>query len=320
MMRRERHSRSAAEKGPGMSQKAQVGLVRRLAGRARSKLRRRLPAPQSVERKLRGMRSLWDRLCRRDEYSYISHVQPGAEWNRDEFALVGRRFVERMIERFEEFGSLPLAESRVLEIGCGVGRFLRPLSESFRSVIGMDISSEMLKAAQRYCQGLGNVSLRPTDGKSLRGVRSRSVDYCVSAGVFQHITHFDCIAGYVREALRVLRANGVFLFQFVGTRRDDIGHGSFGARITAGKLNGTLRRRRFEICELSCDPEDPVRNMIVVLRKRPWLSRNDPARTDFTTFPMTQRPWRGGVYDGIETATMAKKRLAEEAQRITFYD
>jgi SAM-dependent methyltransferase len=76
---------------------------------------------------------------------------------------------------------------KALEFGCGVGRLLIPLAGVAEQVVGVDISSSMLKHAATHCQerGLRNVTLLPSDD-SLSRVQG-SFDLILSFIVFQHV-------------------------------------------------------------------------------------------------------------------------------------
>lgn len=228
-----------------------LGLTRTDLNHAKVAVNRLLPARLRV----RLSQRLWNRLNRRSTYGYISHLRSG-EWDLEEFATVGGRFVDRMVARYTDYGTVPADSAVVLEIGCGVGRFLKPLSEQFGSVIGVDFSEAMLASAREYCAHRPNITYRQNDGSTLAGVPDTSVDFVVSAGVFQHITALPAIMSYVREGLRVLKPGGLLLFQFEGTRTASVGFGQVGARITAADLDSALADMAFRIREVSRDPSD----------------------------------------------------------------
>jgi SAM-dependent methyltransferase len=271
---------------------------------------RLLPSALRVRRSQR----LWNELNRRSTYGYISHLQSG-EWDRAEFARVGERFVEQMLARFNDYSETAAADATVLEIGCGVGRFLVPLSEHFAQVIGVDFSEAMLVSAEEYCRGRDNITLRQNDGSELTGVPNGSVAFVVSAGVFQHITTLPAIISYIRDSLRVLKPGGLLLFQFEGNRTSEVGVDQVGARISAASLDDGLGGENFRIRELSSDPADPIRNVVCVLERTPT-----PAGASFATHAMTGRPWLLGVYDDIGTDTDMQSRLKDAPKKLTFYD
>jgi len=268
---------------------------------------------------IKQMRDLWNSLSRKSVFGFISHLQPGQEWNQAEFHLTGIRFVNRMCDRFSDYGKVELSQASVLEIGCGVGRFLKPLACRFKKVHGVDISEEMLHNAAKYCECLPNITLQLNDGRTLKNISNNSFDYCVSAGVFQHITDIDVIISYIKEALRILKPGGLFLFQFEGNRTERIGSQQVGARITAADLDRRLGDVRFKIREISIDPSDAVRCVVIVLQK-PEEHDNSNEHTDsFLKYPMTERQWISGVYDDITTKTNMHERQ-KTPLRLTFYD
>lgn len=272
-----------------------------------------------MRNRVKQMRNLWNSLNRKSVFGFISHLQPGQEWDPAEFHLTGIRFADRMCERFTDYGTVELSRASLLEIGCGVGRFLKPLACRFKSVCGVDISKEMLSTAKEYCACLPNISFQLNDGQTLKGIENSSFDYCVSAGVFQHITDIDVIISYIKEALRVLKPGGVFLFQFEGNRTEPVGSGSTGARITAMDLDRGLRDISFRIRKVSMDPDDAVRNIVIVLQKPEDNGESQKDPDPFVKYPMTERRWISGVYDDITTKTCMHERQKNPLQ-LTFYD
>jgi SAM-dependent methyltransferase len=264
--------------------------------------------------RVRRSQRLWNSLNRKSTYGYISHLQSG-DWDLSEFASVGSRFVDQMMARYNDYATTDPSEATVLEIGCGVGRFLLPLSESFQHVIGLDFSDAMLASAREYCAGRPNITVRRNDGSTLAGVADGSLNFVVSAGVFQHITALSAILSYVRDSLRALKPGGLLLFQFEGNRTGTVGFDQVGARITASSLDAALASSAFAIREISSDPLDPVRNVVCVLERT-----GDVTGARFATYEMSDRPWLLGVYDGIATDTNMQRRLQGPVMPLTFYD
>ncbi len=137
-----------------------------------------------------------------------------------------------------------------LEIGCGVGRLLRPLAARAARVIGVDIAPAMVKQGRALLADLPHVSFQVTQGR-FDGVADASVDLVYSFAVFQHIPAKGVIAGYVDEAARVLRGGGVFKFQVDGRRRP-FWRGSdtwLGAWYTAAEIRSVLDARGFDVAD-----------------------------------------------------------------------
>ncbi len=96
----------------------------------------------------------------------------------------------------------PLAGRRILDLGCGKGRFCRSLSDLGASVVGVDLCAGMLAEAS----GLDRV--RATARRLPFG--PASFDRVMAVEVFEHLApqSLDLVCGEVR---RVLRPGGTFV-------------------------------------------------------------------------------------------------------------
>jgi ubiquinone/menaquinone biosynthesis C-methylase UbiE len=154
------------------------------------------------------MRRAWNRRARADAGRFIAG--PHAE-TEERFWKSGTRDLAELVLR-----DLRLSpKTRALEIGCGVGRLLRPLTSRVERAWGVDISEEMIRRARTALGDLENVQVRLTDG-SLDGFGDATLDLVFSFIVFQHIPQKRDVFTYVREAARVLEAGGVLRFQVDG--------------------------------------------------------------------------------------------------------
>lgn len=99
-----------------------------------------------------------------------------------------------------------------LEIGCGVGRLLKPMTRHFKRVIGLDIAPNMLALAKQYLGKAGNIQLLLIEN-DIFPVADSSVDYIFSVIVFQHIYYREVIQRYLRETRRVLKTAGLVRIQ-----------------------------------------------------------------------------------------------------------
>ncbi len=105
-------------------------------------------------------------------------------------------------------------DARVLEIGCGVGRLLKPMSGHVKEAYGVDISHEMIRQANERLKN-SNISLSVTDG-TLSAFADNYFDLCYSLAVFRHIPEKKFIYQYISEAGRVLKPEGVLRFEVWG--------------------------------------------------------------------------------------------------------
>jgi SAM-dependent methyltransferase len=90
----------------------------------------------------------------------------------------------------------PLAGRRVLDLGCGKGRFARALGELGASVVGLDLSAAMLAQANDVDRVRASARRLPFGPASFDGV--------VAVEVFEHLAprSLDNVCGEVRRVLR----------------------------------------------------------------------------------------------------------------------
>lgn len=156
------------------------------------------------------MRREWDERALENSRYYIVT----GDWETEAiFERSGESAVEEILADID--GLLP-RESVVLEIGCGIGRMLKPLARRFRFVYGVDVSPQMISQAKERLRSVTNVKVWANNGRDLEFLKSAQIDGAFSFIVFQHIPDAEVIASYVREVSRVLRPGGVFKFQVHG--------------------------------------------------------------------------------------------------------
>jgi 2-polyprenyl-6-hydroxyphenyl methylase/3-demethylubiquinone-9 3-methyltransferase len=125
-------------------------------------------------------------------------------------AEVGARF-DRLHRRFKEAVAAddvrlralrralePLAGRRVLDLGCGKGRFAAHLEEGGAEVVGLDLSAAMLASATGLARVRGSASRLP--------FAVATFDAVIAVEVFEHLAD---LRGVLREVRRVLRPGGV---------------------------------------------------------------------------------------------------------------
>jgi SAM-dependent methyltransferase len=159
----------------------------------------------------RWMRRDWDARARENAPHYIDCGHSATD---EAFWKSGEGDLDDLILQDVRLG----AAARALEIGCGMGRLLRPLSLRVERAIGIDISPEMIGLAREALSGLPNVELAVTRGR-LDGIPDASLDFVYSFIVFQHIPSRAAVYRYLRESARALRGGGALRFQVDGRRR-----------------------------------------------------------------------------------------------------
>jgi SAM-dependent methyltransferase len=157
------------------------------------------------------MRSDWDRRARENAQHFIACGHSDSD---EVFWASGRRDLDQLILHDVNLDS----SARALEIGCGMGRILKPLSERIEKAFGVDISAEMVARARQGLAGRGNAEVFVTRGR-LSDFEDASLDFVYSFIVFQHIPAKKAVALYLLEAARVLKGKGVLRFQVDGRPR-----------------------------------------------------------------------------------------------------
>ena len=107
--------------------------------------------------------------------------------------------------------------TRVLEIGCGIGRFAQALASEVTSFIGIDVSCNMIRLAEERCAGLPNVTLSVTSGNDLRDYLGASFDLVLAVDSFPYINAASSGLAdiHINESARVLVPGGsLAIFNF----------------------------------------------------------------------------------------------------------
>lgn len=119
-------------------------------------------------------------------------------WDRMRRELYGDSFTQAALL------SLLPAEWDVADLGCGTGQTAAALAPHLRTVVGVDQSQAMLRAARKRTKGLANVDLRQGSLEALP-LKDASVD---GALLILALTYVSDPLRALREASRILRAGG----------------------------------------------------------------------------------------------------------------
>jgi len=126
---------------------------------------------------------------------------------------------------------------KVLEIGCGVGRIIKPLRKIFAQVDGVDIAEKMVQFAQSYlADGRQNGDVYLNSGSDLSRFEDKSYDYVFSMITFQHIRSISVVKSYFSEIFRVLKPGGYFRLQVADSSNAKMG--SFNEEGVEGQQYG----------------------------------------------------------------------------------
>lgn len=114
----------------------------------------------------------------------------------------------------------------VLDLGCGIGRFLQSLAPRVGSVVGLDISARMVAEARARCRDLANVRIDVGSGRDLAPIGTASLDLVLGADVFPYLVQAGggLAAAHIAEFARVLRPAGAALvlnYSYRGSPEED---------------------------------------------------------------------------------------------------
>ena len=162
---------------------------------------------------LEKMRADWNHRAGEDAYYYVAFGR--RKQDDSEFFQTADEVLAWLRDEMGRLETEP-GKGRALEIGCGPGRLMRPLSAEFREIHGIDVSDRMIRLAERNLEGIAHAHVRATSGADLSPFASSYFDFVYSYAVFQHIPSRDVVLQYLREAVRVLKTGGILACQING--------------------------------------------------------------------------------------------------------
>jgi ubiquinone/menaquinone biosynthesis C-methylase UbiE len=134
------------------------------------------------------------------------------KWDVNEFFSTGEKAVAAVLATAEEFG-LPKRREMALDFGCGVGRLTRGMARYFTHCHGIDISESMIAKAKELNHAFPNCQFSVNFADHLRVFPDNQFDFVNSFIVLQHLPTQRMIRSYIEEFCRILRADGLLVFQ-----------------------------------------------------------------------------------------------------------
>jgi SAM-dependent methyltransferase len=163
--------------------------------------------------KLDELAAHWNEFGRTDPLWAVLAVA-GTEnsgWDVNQFFESGRLEIAHVLHLLEQAG-VTVKRRRALDFGCGVGRLTQALGEHFDQACGVDIAPSMIELAQKYNQLRIKCQYYLNRANDLALFHDGSFTFIYSVIVLQHMKP-KYSKNYIREMLRVLAPDGVFVFQ-----------------------------------------------------------------------------------------------------------
>lgn len=126
--------------------------------------------------------------------------------NEKELDDLGRIDAKRLIPMLK-------ASSRVLDVGCGVGRVEKFLSPRCQSITAIDVSDRMIAVARSRLRGIANVRFTRGNATDLKMFRNEIFDLCFSFHCLQHMEKEEAWLA-LAEIFRTLRPGGMAYLHF----------------------------------------------------------------------------------------------------------
>ena len=224
------------------------------------------------------MRDDWNARAREDAGYYVAFGR------RDQDDAEFYATATEMVTSLEsELRRVPLSERgswRALEIGCGPGRLMRPMSRHFLEIDGVDVSDEMIGIARQRLMDLPNAHPHHNDGASLSIFADETFDFVYSYAVFQHIPRREVVLQYLRETHRVMKTGGLARLQFNGLPQGSETYNTWsGARFSSNEIMEFARNYDFQVLALE---GVGTQYMWTSWRKRPqgWSDREEALESE----------------------------------------
>jgi ubiquinone/menaquinone biosynthesis C-methylase UbiE len=171
---------------------------------------------------------VWDR-----DYSWR---EDGDEWT-DQAAFCAQLYPAWKRALVDEFMFPYISpDSAVLEIGPGHGRWTQIYIDKVKHVSLIDLSPTCIEHCRRRFQSFNNVAYYVNDGKTLRSIDDKSIDFIWSYDVFVHV-ELNELRRYLAEFTRVLKGGGVAVIHHSNAQHSL----SFLAKVLLVNMSGPLR-------------------------------------------------------------------------------
>ncbi len=200
---------------------------------------------------IRQLQKNWDAYGRKDPlFAIVSWAdKKNNKWDLEEFLQLGVQEVDALLNDIAG-QNRRLGRGNALDFGCGVGRLTQALAPHFDQVSGVDIAPSMIDQARKINRFGDKCQYHLNEQSDLRLFPDNHFDFIYTNITLQHMEP-RYSKGYLCEFLRVLKPDGLLIFQQTGER--------IAPPVTVPEKTGWLRRLYRSLPE-------PLRNLIQSVR------------------------------------------------------
>jgi ubiquinone/menaquinone biosynthesis C-methylase UbiE len=194
------------------------------------------------------MRAEWNERALEDAHYYVAFGR--RDQDDEEFFATAKDLVRELTAELKRLPSS--SRERALEIGCGPGRLLRPMSRHFAEIHGVDVSDAMIARAKDKLRDIPNAQPHAIGGSDLKLFPDDHFDFVYSYAVFQHIPDPAVVFSYLRETIRVLKPGGIARLQINGLPKSSKAYTTWeGVRISADEIHALTREHNIQLLALT---------------------------------------------------------------------
>lgn len=113
---------------------------------------------------------------------------------------------------------IPESDSKILDIGCGIGTLSFELANYYKNVLGIDMDAEMIRvASKKKVDAAKSIQFQQLSMLKLDAfIDKKSVDSIICFGnTLVHLNSLDEIANFLQQSKAVLKSSGKLLLQIV---------------------------------------------------------------------------------------------------------
>jgi ubiquinone/menaquinone biosynthesis C-methylase UbiE len=196
------------------------------------------------------MRAEWNERAREDANYFVAFGR--RDQDDEEFFSTATDLIRELETELKRLPASAPGERRALEIGCGPGRLLRPMSRHFAEIHGIDVSDEMIAKAKEKLRNTPNAFPHHASGSDLSQFPDNHFDFVYSYAVFQHIPSGDVVFSYLRETVRVLKPGGVARLHINGLPKTSKSYTTWeGVRISSEEIHAFAREHNIRLLSLT---------------------------------------------------------------------